>query len=308
MTKLLLDEKPLMVMPGLAVKIGLPESLFLQQLHYWLEKSTNIQVGHAWVYNTVKEWQVQFPFWSESTIRRIIDKLEKRDLLIVDNFNKLPIDQTKWYRINYKKLDEIGSESTDSRKRQSPSQNEQMDCSKRANGLVNLNTPLPESTTESTSEINNMNNDSACESTPVNSMKKESAFAFYEKNGFGILTPHVGEKMGVWIDDLNEELVLHALKISVENGVPRWSYAEKILLDWSNKKFTSVSRVEAFEMKRRQEQAIKPRRSFGKEDIVPEWFREDKSAAQTDNSPVDVDIDQKRAELQAKMEKMRKGE
>lgn len=297
MTKLLLDEKPLMVMPSLAVKIGLPESLFLQQLHYWLEKSTNIKVGHAWVYNTVKEWQVQFPFWSESTIRRIIDKLEKKELLITDNFNKLSIDQTKWYRINYEVLHEMDSEKPKSRNRKPSSQNEHMGCSKRADGLSNLNTPLPESTSEITTEINN-NNDNA-------RMQKEIAetpFSFYQENGFGILTPHVGEKIGSWIDDTNEELVIHAMKISVENSVPRWSYAETILRDWQNKKITSVSDVLAAEKQREQQKNASKKSYAGRparEEHTPDWFKD--KQAQTEQSSTSTSDDFDLAEERRKL-------
>ena len=35
MSKLLLNEQPLLIMPTLASKIGLNESIVLQQIHYW---------------------------------------------------------------------------------------------------------------------------------------------------------------------------------------------------------------------------------------------------------------------------------
>jgi len=63
--KLLLNEEPLIVLPSLAAHIGLQESIFLQQLHYWLNRSDHERDGHKWVYNSYKEWQKQFPFWSE---------------------------------------------------------------------------------------------------------------------------------------------------------------------------------------------------------------------------------------------------
>lgn len=36
-SNLLLDEPPLQVMPTLATKVGLNESIVLQQIHYWLK-------------------------------------------------------------------------------------------------------------------------------------------------------------------------------------------------------------------------------------------------------------------------------
>lgn len=264
MTKLLLNEKPLIVMPGLAVKIGLNESIFIQQLHYWLDKSTNVKEGHRWVYNSAKEWQKQFPFWSVPTIRRIVKSLEDKELVIIDNFNSLPIDKTSWYRINYQKVEEIESVGIDSRKEHSTTQSEHSEYPKRVHEVPNLITPLPESTTEI------HNNNAHANEIP------ETAFSFYEKNGFGILTPHVGEKVGDWIDETNEELVIHALKISVENSVPRWSYAESILKDWTNKKITNVQQVLAHDKREKVS-------SFaGKGQPVDEVFELDLSKGEDD--------------------------
>ncbi len=65
-SKLLLDEPPLQVMPTLATLIGLNEAIVLQQVHYWLKTKENDQQdyidSHYWVYNTYKQWQKQFPF------------------------------------------------------------------------------------------------------------------------------------------------------------------------------------------------------------------------------------------------------
>jgi hypothetical protein len=111
MSKLLLDENPLLVMPQLATKIGLNEAIILQQIHYWLEinrkANKNFKDGNYWVYNSFKDWKINFPFWSESTIKRTVSKLERYNLLVVGNYNKLKIDRTKWYRINYETLEKL---------------------------------------------------------------------------------------------------------------------------------------------------------------------------------------------------------
>lgn len=111
MSKLLMDEIPLMVQPKLAVKIGLNEAIFLQQLHYWLEKATNIIDGKRWVYNTFNEWQKQFPFWSVATIKRTISSLENKKLIIAANYNKMSIDRTKWYTIDYLTLENLENDN-----------------------------------------------------------------------------------------------------------------------------------------------------------------------------------------------------
>ena len=107
MSKLLMNEVPLMVQPSLAKKVGLNEALFLQQLHYWLERSTKVINERRWIYNSVGAWQKQFSFWSISTLKRIIASLEKRKLIITDNFNSFSMDRTKWYTIDYDELDKL---------------------------------------------------------------------------------------------------------------------------------------------------------------------------------------------------------
>lgn len=123
MTKLLLDDEPLIILPQLAVAIGLNESIIVQQLHYWLEKSENVRDGYKWVYNTYGDWQKQFPFWSESTIRRIITKLEKLGIIVSANFNRSKIDKTKWYRIDYNQLAEWTQKILVRQKEQPPGAN-----------------------------------------------------------------------------------------------------------------------------------------------------------------------------------------
>ncbi|PGY05377.1 conserved phage C-terminal domain-containing protein [Bacillus sp. AFS031507] len=106
MSRLLIKESPVMIIPSLAVKIGLNEAVVLQQIHYWLGISKHKIEGRTWVYNTYEEWQKQLPFWSVSTIKRTILSLEMKGLLLSANFNEMKMDKTKWYSIDYDKLQE----------------------------------------------------------------------------------------------------------------------------------------------------------------------------------------------------------
>lgn len=240
-------------MPKLAVEIGLSEAIFIQQLHYWLRKSTHKKEGHIWIYNTIREWNEQFPFWSERQIRRIIENLEKKELIVTGNFNKLQIDKTKWYRINKEKLNEISDKSSEGQNCQSYGQNVHMERTFCPDGLDKMSTPLPEITTESTTDIKRVVID-----THEKELKEpETAFSFFQTNGFGILTPHVGEKIGAWIDDTNEQLVIHALKLAAENGILRWNYAEGILKDWEKRKIDTVEKVHAETERYKREGGVK---------------------------------------------------
>ena len=136
-SKLLIEESPLLVQPSLAVVVGLNEAMFLQQVHYWLNPRFNKNhiEGRLWVHNTYEQWQKQFPFWGEKTIRRAISNLEKKGVLesrvTINNFKK-----TKFYTINYETLDAMQNcEKPNENAGSDPSgQNDQIDLPKRADG------------------------------------------------------------------------------------------------------------------------------------------------------------------------------
>ncbi|MGF6994625.1 hypothetical protein [Paraburkholderia sp. GAS32] len=104
MSKLLIEEYPLMVLPSLACKIGLNEAIVLQQVHYWLQRSTTTADGHRWVYNSLEQWKAQFPFWSTDTVRRTIANLKERGLLVAECLSGNRFDRTPYYRINSETL------------------------------------------------------------------------------------------------------------------------------------------------------------------------------------------------------------
>lgn len=45
MSRLLINEQPLLVLPSLACEIGLNEALMLQQIHYWMNTSKKLLRG-----------------------------------------------------------------------------------------------------------------------------------------------------------------------------------------------------------------------------------------------------------------------
>lgn len=103
---LLINEPPLQVLPTLAERIGLNEALFLQQLHYWLQRSNNWRDGRRWCYKSAEDWTKEFPFWSSRTIKRITTSLKKQNLIITGQFNKAGFDRTTWYTVNYEQLEQ----------------------------------------------------------------------------------------------------------------------------------------------------------------------------------------------------------
>ncbi len=102
MSKLLLDERPLQVQASLAKALkSLDEAVIIQQLHYWLQRSNLVRENHRWVYNSMADWNKQFPWLTRKTLTNKFNDLEKRGLIITGNYNKAAFDKTKWYRIDY---------------------------------------------------------------------------------------------------------------------------------------------------------------------------------------------------------------
>lgn len=107
---LLIHEPPLQVLPSLAVAVGLNEAIILQQMHYWLQRSDNIINGHSWVYNSVVQWNKQFPFWSDDTIARALKSLRTKGVVIAEHLSENPRDRSLYYRIDYDVLQVLAAE------------------------------------------------------------------------------------------------------------------------------------------------------------------------------------------------------
>lgn len=132
--------------------------------------------------------------------------------------------------------------------------------------------------TEITTVIStNTNNDEKSSHTSADNLQKSNgvnAFKFYEQNGFGFISHHVAQKIDAWSNDLSEELVIHAMERAVENNVHTWKYVEAILKDWTNKRFKSISEIQADDRRREAAKKSNAQRQQPKrrEELVPEWF------------------------------------
>lgn len=180
---LLIEEPPLQVLPSLAKAIGLNEAIVLQQIHYWLRKSNNVKDGHKWIYNSMPNWQKQFNFWSLPTVKRVFRSLEKQGLIVTANYNKAGFDKTKWYRINYEKLQHVSRRSDQN----DPTMVSNWTDGSDQNDTTNTNR-LPENTTETTTNISSSKPDDhlsenfeAIWKEYPNKAGKKEAFKHYKK-------------------------------------------------------------------------------------------------------------------------------
>lgn len=100
-------------------------------------------------------------------------------------------------------------------------------------------------------------------------------YKFWEENGFGIMQPITIQKMQRWLADFNDnhEMILKALEVTVEQGSDKcnFGYVNRILQNWTNRKFETVEQVEAAEQQRNQTKQPKNSQS-NKPDIIPDWL------------------------------------
>lgn len=105
---LLIDERPLIVLPHLAIELGsLEQAIVLQQIHFLLNlpNSGIEEDGEHWVYGTYEQWcEDYFPFWSSRTLAKHIRMLEDSGYIISTQIKASDWDRTKYYRINYEKF------------------------------------------------------------------------------------------------------------------------------------------------------------------------------------------------------------
>ncbi|MBM7577695.1 DnaD domain-containing protein [Jeotgalibacillus terrae] len=238
MSKLLIYEAPLQVLPTLAVKLGLNEAIFTQQLHYWLQHSNNERDGHKWVYKKIDQWHKEFPFWSASTVKRVIKNLENKGVLITaDHYNKIKIDKTKWYRIDYQKLNDLTRDQNDPSTGQNDLSTGQIDTHNN-HKITSL-------------DFNNNNEQAEPEKeNPENQKPKhedQNPIRFYEQN-IGPASPYLMTDILNWIDDLSPQLVIEAIKKALEANKRSWGYIKSILLEWSVRNVRTIEDVQALDV------------------------------------------------------------
>lgn len=117
--------------------------------------------------------------------------------------------------------------------------------------------PVENGTTTSNSfTSNNITNNSEKNNS---SSKQQSPFDFYQSNGFGVLKPYISEQIGAWIDDFKEngnEIVIEAMKESLNNNVYKWNYVNSILKSWFNDGIKSVEDISARNNKRSKQEEV----------------------------------------------------
>lgn len=231
MSNLLLDDRPLVIQPKLAELLGdLDEAVILQQIHYWLEKRLNIKDGYSWVYNSMVEWNKQFPWLSLKTLKRKFKSLEDKGLLITGNYNKAKFDRTKWYRINYDAFSNLSNALGQ-------------------NDLTNVsNCPNAKGQNDTTNTIEYTENNNI-DTTTTDTTEIKIIYEFWKSN-IGSLSPYLYREIRTIYNDWKEvskqpkEMILESIKMAIEKDIKNINYIKTILKRWYDNRIYSLKDLE----------------------------------------------------------------
>lgn len=117
----------------LAKEYGIEEAIFINNFHYWITENKandrNFFDGRYWTYNSQRAYKDLFPYLNEGKIKRIINSLVEKGILMKGNYNANQYDRTNWYAFTDEGLALV--------------QNYYIDWSKTTNGRVENSRPIP---------------------------------------------------------------------------------------------------------------------------------------------------------------------
>lgn len=299
MSKLLIHDYPIQVSPKLAVAIGLNEAIMVQQMHYWLDRSSHYIENRKWIYNTYEGWRKQLPFWSESTIKRTITTLKKKGVIITGNFNKAKFDKTIWYSIDYEVIKQIEeqfyasgqndlidnnadkqwsnrtgqNDLTIRSDRTNPSgQNDLTNRSKRTDGEGQNDTTNTIDYTETTTEITQETTPPETKAVAVDDELFAKVYNFYTQNINPIVNNSTVDFMTQDLNEFGYELVMYAMEIAALNNITRYGYVTSILKRCKAENITTREQAEL----KAQEKARKTGtfKSNENREMTPQWINQ----------------------------------
>lgn len=220
----------------------------------------------------------------ESTVRDYIKLLENLQTIVVSSDNKFSVITVVNWAV-YQSDEQISDSKYDNK---STSNQQQMDNKSTSNQhKINTN--------KNVKNGENVENDK-------NEKKKESAFDFFQNNGFGFITQYTIDDLNYYLDSFendSDEIVTAALKIAKDRNKVTWGYAKSILNNWLQTNLQTIDQVRAYEVQQkemRNQKSYKPN-SFKSKEMTPDWLENPKKYSDTNNDDLDDDLERDRKAL-----------
>lgn len=253
------------------------------------ELEVNLLESSGWIYKKAEDLSVETMInVKPKAMREYLKVLVSNGWLDERRNPKLKMDRTLQYRVNILKIQldlyNLGyslegyplpvvfseKENTYFLKENTISEKENSKGVKE-NRKVEKERAIPEITSDTTTEFTSDNIEEVKDIRPAG-----NPFEFYEQNGFGTIGGHILQKIMHWCGDLNTELVIKAMEITVERGAKTFAYVESILRNWADKNITSVHQADALIQKYKEQQTKQRTNGNNRKHIrtekIPEWF------------------------------------
>lgn len=216
--------------------------------------------------------------WSRFKVKTFLDLLESDGMLEVKTTSK------------YTLITIVNYDFYQSEQGRNQHQNDIKPTSNQHQSNIN-----PTSKQHQTNTNNNDNKDNN-EKNVNNEKKKATAFAFFQDNGFGFITPYNLDDLNYYLDSFendSDEIVTASLKIAKDRNKVTWGYAKSILNTWLNANLKSIEQVRAFEKQQLEskKQNYKPYVKQPKEK-TPKWLTD--STRETKTPEVDENLEKDR--------------
>lgn len=86
---------------ALAKEFGIEEAILIDEFRHQITGNTanerNFHDGRYWTYNSLKAYETIFPYLNPSKIKRTINSLIEKGILMKGNYNANQYDRTNWY-------------------------------------------------------------------------------------------------------------------------------------------------------------------------------------------------------------------
>ncbi|MGM8212607.1 DnaD domain-containing protein [Virgibacillus sp. W0430] len=147
---------------------------------------------------------------------------------------------------------------------------------------------------------NNLNNYIKI-STTTSAHEKNDAIVFYQNN-IGMIRPQISEEMLDWINDFGDEMVIEAMKRSLERNKPSWGYTKSILKSWHEKGIKTIEQANAEDIEFKNQQQSRFSKQPIQKETVPDWFKQRKRQGTSMKTEQPVD-EKEKAEIMAMLAK-----
>lgn len=100
------------------------------------------------------------------------------------------------------------------------------------------------------------------------------AIDFYQQN-FGVLNPYTSQQIVDAIDTFNDDIVIKAMQIALDNNARNYNYVRAILKKWYENNATTIEDIDALELEHKNKHAKKSYGKSQKESVAPKWLNQE---------------------------------